>query len=68
MSSLAAGYVPGKLGPYFAPTLEHVDAHLRRLTGRLTDDRLKPSTKVKLRADIDALLDRRARMTAEVLA
>lgn len=50
-------YVIGKLGSYLAPTVPAVDAHLRKLLAALPHAR--PVVEVRLRQDIDELLDRR---------
>lgn len=57
-------YVIGRCGSYLAPTIAHVDHHLRhlRLRLRLTCD-LTARQQAATRHDLDALLDRRLRLT-----
>lgn len=56
-------YVIGKLGSYLAPSAAAIDRHLDDLTARIPAAR--PTLQQRIRADVDALLDRRQRLTEE---
>jgi hypothetical protein len=58
-------YVIGKLGSYFLPTVESCDKTLRELRTGLQMDRdrcLPAGTARRVRADLDAVLDRRTEL------
>lgn len=58
-----APFVVGRLDTYWAPTIGHVDTHLILLSA-LLEHPVKAATPERVRADIDALLDRRAQLAA----
>lgn len=59
----ADGYLVGKTGSYFVPTVDKVDAAIRELTARIPEANL--TSRRRIWADIDQLLERRQLMTLE---
>lgn len=60
------GYLVGKTGSYFVPTVDKVDATIRELTARIPG--ANPANREWIWADIDELLGRRLDMTLEAEA
>lgn len=56
-------YVTGRIGSYDAATVASIDRHLRGLRYRLTLADQTERQRARVREDIDALLDRRTRIT-----
>lgn len=61
--STADAYMIGKLGNYDVPTIAKVDAAIRDLTARIPEANL--TSRRRIWADIDQLLERRSVMTLE---